>query len=72
MIDDLSPWSRLPLVKLVVNSYLVDQEVYCVLQNQKVQYCVHMSLPLDHIMNHINAVKTFMPDSLSMHLILYL
>lgn len=34
MIDDLSPWNRLPLVKLVVNSYLANQEIYCVLRNQ--------------------------------------
>jgi len=46
MIDDLSPWSRLPLEKLIVNSYLANQEIYCILRNRKVRYHVHTSLPL--------------------------
>lgn len=61
MIDDLSPWSRLPLAKLVVNSYLANQEIYCVLWNRKVRYRVHTRLPLDRVLNHINPVRTFMP-----------
>jgi hypothetical protein len=56
LIRGLISWSRILLEKLTVS---VGNEIPNLLWSQKVNFRLHKSLPLIHILNHMNPFKIF-------------
>jgi len=62
-----TPWSRFLLEK---NTHSATEEISGLLLNWKIRYCVHESLPLDLILNHMNPVHALLPCLIHCNIIL--
>jgi hypothetical protein len=46
---------------LEADSHVADQEIHCPLWNLMIHYCVHNSVPWDHVLKHLHPSHTLTP-----------